>query len=586
MKFERFCEFLDQLDNTSKRLEMTRILSDLLSEISVTESKIGTYLALGILRAPFEDLKFNFADKQMIKTLSIWSGESSEEINKKYSELGDLGSVAEYLYKNIEAQKHSKTKIELKELYEDLTDIALIEGTGSQEKKSQKIISLAGKLNSHLEIKFTVRIILGNLRLGFTELTIIDALCSILGNKSFKTQIESTYNKFPDIGEITERIKNDGIEGIEKIKMKPGVPIEPQKAQRLATAKEIIEKMNHVWCEYKFDGTRVQLHFDKSQKTSSENLFEKETKFLVKTYTRNLEESTHQYPDLIEGAISQIDADSVILDGEAIGFNKETGEFLPFQETIQRKRKHNVSEISKQIPLKYLVFDILYLNVKEVVKLPLIERRNLLNTVIKKGHVIEIDSYLETSSEEEVSKFFKEAKEKGLEGIMVKKPDSTYEAGARAFSWIKFKREEDSEVLDTIDVVVMGYFFGKGVRSDFGIGGFLVGVFNPETETYQTISKIGSGLSDEEWVKIKEDCDNLKVSISPKEYEVAKELSPDVWVKPKLVVTVRADEVSISPNHTSKIALRFPRLISFRYDKSPTDTTSISEIKDIYNLKR
>lgn len=586
MKFERFCEFLDQLDNTTKRLEMTRILSDLLSEISVTDSKIGTYLALGILRAPFEDLKFNFADKQMIKTLSIWSGESSEEINKKYSELGDLGSVAEYLYKNIEAQKHSKTKIELKELYEDLTDIALIEGTGSQEKKSQKIISLAGRLNSHLEIKFTVRIILGNLRLGFTELTIIDALCSMLGNKSFKTQIESTYNKFPDIGEITERIKNDGIEGIEKIKMKPGVPIEPQKAQRLATAKEIIEKMNYVWCEYKFDGTRVQLHFDKSQKTSSENLFEKETKFLIKTYTRNLEESTHQYPDLIEGAFSQIDADSVILDGEAIGFNKETGEFLPFQETIQRKRKHNVSEFSKQIPLKYLVFDILYLNGKEVVKLPLIERRNLLNTVIKKGHVIEIDSHLETSSEEEVSKFFKEAKEKGLEGIMVKKPDSTYEAGARAFSWIKFKREEDSEVLDTVDVVVMGYFFGKGVRSDFGIGGFLVGVFNPETETYQTISKIGSGLSDEEWVKIKEDCDNLKVSISPKEYEVAKELSPDVWVKPKLVVTVRADEVSISPNHTSKIALRFPRLISFRYDKSPTDTTSIVEIKDIYNLKR
>lgn len=586
MKFERFCEFLDQLDKTSKRLEMTRILSDLLSEISVTDSKIGTYLSLGMLRAPFEDLKFNFADKQMIKTLSIWSGETSEEINKKYSELGDLGSVADHLYKNIEAQKHSKTKIELKELYEDLIEIALIEGTGSQEKKSQKIISLAGKLNSHLEIKFTVRIILGNLRLGFTELTIIDALCSILGNKSFKTQIESTYNKFPDIGEITERIKTDGIEGIEKIKMKPGVPIEPQKAQRLATAKEIIEKMNHVWCEYKFDGTRVQLHFDKSQKTSSENLFEKETKFLVKTYTRNLEESTHQYPDLIEGAISQINADSVILDGEAIGFNKETGEFLPFQETIQRKRKHNVSEISKQIPLKYLVFDILYLNGKEIVKLPLIERRNILNTVIKKGNVIEVDSHLETSSEEEVSKFFKEAKEKGLEGIMVKKPDSTYEAGARAFSWIKFKREEDSEVLDTVDVVVMGYFFGKGVRSDFGIGGFLVGVFNPETETYQTVSKIGSGLSDEEWVKIKEDCDNLKVSSCPKEYEVAKELSPDVWVKPKLVVTVRADEVSISPNHTSKIALRFPRLISFRYDKNPTDTTSISEIKDIYNLKR
>jgi len=584
MKFERFCEFLDRLDKTSKRLEMTQILADLISEISGNEAKIGTYLSLGILKAPFEDLKFNFAEKQMIKTLSLWSGETTEEINKKYSVFGDLGSVAEDLY--IQKKQKQHESMEVKDLYRHLVEIAELEGTGSQDKKSQKIISLAGKLNSHLEIKFTVRIILGNLRLGFTELTIIDALCSILQNKSYKNQIESTYNKFPDIGEITERIKLDGIEGIEKIKMKPGVPIEPQKAQRLATAQEIIEKMDHVWCEYKFDGTRVQLHFDKSQKTSSENLFEKETKFLIKTFTRNLEESTHQYPDLIEGAINQINADSIILDGEAIGYNKDTGEFLPFQETIQRKRKHNVSEVAKQIPLKYLVFDVLYLNGKETVKLPLIERRKLLNEVIKKGNIIEIDSHLETSSEEEVSKFFKEAKEKGLEGIMVKKPDSTYEAGARAFSWIKFKREENSEVLDTVDVVVMGYFFGKGVRSDFGIGGFLVGVFNKETETYQTVSKIGSGLSDEEWVKIKEDCDKISVSICPKEYEVAKELSPDVWVLPKLVVTVRADEVSISPNHTSKIALRFPRLISFRYDKAPTDTTSIAEIKDIYNLKR
>ncbi len=584
MKFERFCEFLDSLDKTPKRLEMTKILGDLISEIPNNEAKIGTYLSLGMLKAPFEDLKFNFAEKQMIKTLSLWSGETTEEINKKYSVLGDLGSVAEDLYVQKKQKQHES--LEVKDLYRHLVEIAELEGTGSQDKKSQKIISLAGKLNSHLEIKFTIRIILGNLRLGFTELTIIDALCLILQNKSYKNQIESTYNKFPDIGEITERIKIDGIEGIEKIKMKPGVPIEPQKAQRLATAQEIIEKMNHVWCEYKFDGTRVQLHFDKSQKTSSENLFEKETKFLIKTFTRNLEESTHQYPDLIEGALDQIKADSIILDGEAIGYNKDTGEFLPFQETIQRKRKHNVSEVAKQIPLKYLVFDILYLNGKEVVKLPLIERRKLLNDVIKKGNIIEIDSHLETSSEEEVSKFFKEAKEKGLEGIMVKKPDSTYEAGARAFSWIKFKREEDSEILDTVDVVVMGYFFGKGVRSDFGIGGFLVGVFNKETQTYQTVSKIGSGLSDEEWVKIREDCDKISTTISPKEYEVAKELSPDVWVLPKLVVTVRADEVSISPNHTSKVALRFPRLISFRYDKSPTDTTSIAEIKDIYNLKR
>jgi len=584
MKFEKFCDYLNRLDQTSKRLEMTSIISELLESLSEKETKIGVYLSLGILKAPFEDLKFNFADKQMIKTLALIFDLNPQEIQNSYSKEGDLGTVAEKYFQEKDTKKAET--LSLAEVYEYLVEISVIEGTGSQEKKSHKVISLAGKLNSQMEIKYVVRIILGNLRLGFTELTVIDALCQNLKDKKLKPYIESTYNKFPDIGEIAEKIKIQGIEGLNSIKMKPGVPIEPQKAQRLATAKEIIEKLNDCWCEYKFDGTRVQLHFDRRIKDKSTDLFGEKTKFLVKTFTRNLEESTHQYPDLIEASIEQIDAESVIIDGEAIGFDKKTGEYLPFQETIQRKRKHNVAEVAEQIPLKYLVFDLLYYNGEETVKLPLIQRRNLLDKIIKKGEIIQIDSHLETSSEEEVSKYFKEAKSKGLEGIMVKKPDSTYEAGARAFSWIKFKREEDSEVLDTVDVVVMGYFFGKGVRSDFGIGGFLVGVYNPETLTYQTISKIGSGLSDEEWVKIKLDCDKIKLSEPPKNYEVAKELSPDVWVSPELVVTVRADEVSVSPNHTSKIALRFPRLVSFRYDKRPNDTTSIEEIKKIYQLKK
>jgi DNA ligase-1 len=584
MRFEKYCEYLNKLDLTSKRLEMTAIISDLLTELSEKDTKIGVYLSLGILRAPFEDLKFNFADKQMIKSLALFFDTNLEDIQSCYSLEGDLGTVAEKFYKDKITKKSESLNIT--EIYDSLVEIANIEGAGSQEKKSHKIISLAGKLNSHLEIKYIVRIILGNLRLGFTELTVIDALCLNLKDKKQKPYIESTYNKFPDIGEIAEKIKINGIKGIDSIKMRPGVPVEPQKAQRLATAKEVIEKLSNCWCEYKFDGTRVQLHFDKRIRNKTSDLFEEKTNFLIKTYTRNLEESTHQYPDLVKASIEQIDAESVILDGEAIGFNKETGEYLPFQETIQRKRKHNVAEIAEQIPLKYLVFDLLYYNGEETVKLPLIERRKLLDRIIKKGKVIEIDSHVETSSEEEVSTFFKEAKNKGLEGIMIKKPDSTYEAGARAFSWIKFKREEDSEILDTIDVVVMGYFYGKGVRSDFGIGGFLVGVFNSETLTYQTVSKIGSGLSDEEWVKIKSDCDKIRLSEIPKDYEVAKELSPDVWVKPELVVSVRADEVSISPNHTSKIALRFPRLVSFRYDKRASDTTSIDEIKSIYQLKR
>lgn len=580
MKFYEFAEYLDKLDQTSKRLEMTDILSELIQKLEKNEVKKGIYLSLGILKAPFEDLKFNFADKQMIKSLALYSNLEPEEINKMYSKEGDLGSVGFLISKEIKNPTAS-----LSEVYEKLEEIALIEGTGSQDKKSQKIVSLLQSLDA-LSNKFAIRIILGNNRLGFTELTIIDAICKFLGDKSLKSKIEEAYNRFPDIGDITEKIKESGIEGIKKIKIKPGVPILPQKAQRLNTPEEIIEKMGSVWCEYKFDGTRVQLHLDRKNTKSHSDLFGESTDFLVKTFTRNLEETTHQYPDIIEDAIKQLDVESVILDGEAIGFNKETGEYLPFQETIQRKRKHNVLEVAKQIPLKYLVFDILYLDGEETLKLPLIERRKLLNKIVKKGGNIEIDSHLETSDVSDVENFFNEAKHKRLEGIMVKKPDSLYEAGARAFSWIKFKRNENTDVLDTVDVVVMGYFFGKGVRSEFGIGGFLVGIFDNESNTFKSISKIGSGLTDEEWVKIKEDCDKILVHEKPKDYEVNKDMFPDIWVKPKIVVTVRADEVSISPIHTAGIALRFPRLISFREDKNPNDTTSLEEIKVIYNLKK
>ncbi len=578
MKLDTFIDFLFKLDSTTKRLEMTDILKNLIEESKQNDIRIAIYLSLGTLKAPFEDLKFNFAEKQMIKTLSILFEEDLNIIQEIYGKMGDLGDVAYELCSN-----NSENNQDLRDIYDTLVIIAEIEGTGSQDKKSKEIISLFQKLNKN-SVKYLTRIILGNNRLGFTELTIIDALAKFLNDKKLKEKIEGAYNRYPDIGLICEKIKESGIEGIKNIRIKPGVPILPQKAQRLGSAEEIIEKMGNVWCEYKFDGTRVQLHFDKSQKIkSTENLFESENKFLIKTFTRNLEETTHQYPDIAEEAIKQIEAESVILDGEAIGFNIKTGEYLPFQETIQRKRKHGVEEKIKEVPLKYLVFDILYLNGEETINLPLLERRNLLNKIIKKGGNIEIDSHLETDQAEDVQNFFLESKRKNLEGIMVKKPESFYEAGARAFSWIKFKREDANEIADTLDVVVLGYYFGKGDRSEFGIGGFLVGIYNPQTDTYQTISKIGSGLTDEEWVKLRQECDEIKTNEKPKEYEVPKDLDCDVWIKPKIVVIVRCDEVTTSPLHTSGIALRFPRLMNFRDDKKPTDTTSKDEIKNIYN---
>ncbi|EKD99665.1 MAG: hypothetical protein ACD_22C00214G0006, partial [uncultured bacterium] len=369
-------------------------------------------------------------------------------------------------------------------------------------------------------------------------------------------------------------------------------PIMPQRCQRLSDTNEIIEKMGTVFAEFKFDGTRVQLHMDRkkedtSTKEEQNQLFNgSKEKILIKTYTRNLEETTHQYPDIVEAAEEQIDAKSVILDGEAIGYNKETGDFLPFQKIMQRKRKHDVAETAKNVPLKYFVFDILYLDGKSLVDLPFTERRDILSKVIKPGIVIEVDSNIKTADAEELNDYFELSKEKGLEGVVVKKVDAKYQAGARAYTWIKLKRADTQLLDDSVDCVVLGYYLGKGIRTEFGIGGFLAGVYDSKTQTYKTITKVGTGLKEADFARLKAEADSQKIASQPNNVEISKNFYPNVWVNPKIVVELGADEISKSSTHTAGYALRFPRLIKFRTDKKPQDTTSLEEIEDIYKAQK
>lgn len=378
--------------------------------------------------------------------------------------------------------------------------------------------------------------------------------------------------------------------------MTTGVPLMPQLPQRSSDPEETMEKMEgDSWAEFKLDGTRVQLHFDRTKSASKNStksaekveqtgMFTEQPKFFVKTFTRNLDDSTHQFPDIIEQADKYINADSVVFDGEAIGYNKETGEYLPFQETIQRKRKHGVKDIAKEIPLKYLIFDILYLNGEQLLDKTLEERRHSLEKIIKPNETLVINKALRTSDATELGEYFKTAKDKNLEGLVVKNPKTSYQAGARSYAWIKLKRLEtdESKVDDTIDATVLGYYNGKGVRATFGIGGFLVATYDSKDNKFKTISKIGTGLTDEDWVYLKEQCDKIKVKEMPKNVEVPKELNCDVWVNPQIVVEVRADEISKSSQHTAGYALRFPRLMRFRDDKNATDVTSIPELKQLF----
>lgn len=596
MKFSSFSKYLQKLESTTKRLEMTDILTELISELEVEDTDKAIYLASGYIEAPFEEIKFNIAEKMMLKTIEQTFSTSQKkdiknEIGGIYERTGDLGDVVFELKKSNPDYKDPT----ISEVYSKLFEIALIEGTGSQELKINKISSLIKNVDP-LSAKHITRIILGTMRLGFTELTIIVALANFLNNKNLAKKIEGKYNIHPDIGLIAKRIKEKGISGIDSINMEIGVPVLSQKAQRVSGMEEIMERINNVWAEFKFDGTRVQLHLAKEGHYQKRKQIDKESQsglfgdlkdgFMVKTFTRNLEETTHQYPDIVEAAKKQIKADSVILDGEGIGYNKSTGEFLPFQETMQRKRKYNIAETAKNIPFKYFVFDILYLNGESVIEKPLTERRKLLAKIIQPGTVIEVDDHLETDEFEKLEEYFDIAKAKGLEGIVVKTPGDPYQAGARSYSWIKYKKADQKLLSDTVDCVILGYYHGKGVRSKFGVGGFLVGVYDREKDLYKTVSKIGTGLTEEDLAYLKKNCDKIKVKDKPKNVEMNKIFKPDVFVSPKIVVEIGADEISVSPTHTAGFALRFPRLIKFRQDKKPEDTTTVNEIGKMHKNQR
>lgn len=532
------------------------------------------------------------ADKMIIRAIEAAYSTpktilNSAEISKVFGDVGDLGNVVEK-YSQDSQSEIKKSNPTLTELYKKLTEIAEQEGSGSQESKTTKTAALLRSLTPQ-SAKFVTRIILGTTRLGFTELTVVAALAEFLGDKKLAEKIEAKYNCYPDIGLIARVLKEKGISGLNYLKITPGVPVLSQKAQRVSGMEEAFERTPKVWAEFKFDGTRVQLHLDKSQKNAdvTTDLFGTATQnYLIKTYTRNLEETTHQYPDITEAADKFIKANSIILDGEAIGYNPKTGEFLPFQETIQRKRKYNVAETAKNIPLKYFVFDILFLNGKSTIDLPLTERHKLIEQVVAGNDTIIPAEFIETDRYERLQELFEESKERKLEGLIVKTPSDPYQAGARSYSWIKLKKADEKLLADSIDCVVLGYYFGKGVRSKFGVGGFLVGIYDKSTDTFKTLSKIGTGLTDEDWGTLKTLADKYKVAKIPANVEVNSLFTPDVICKPGLVVEIGADELSISPSHSAGFALRFPRLIKFRTDKAAIETTGLDEVREMFGRQR
>lgn len=574
MKFKELAKYIGEIEKTSSRNKITELLSSLFKKLSKDEIKETIFLLQGRLVPLYESKEFGMAEKLIVNSAINSFNINKDDFNLELKKIGDIGITVEHFKNKIHLKEQG---LSINEVFQKLTILADAEGKGSQDIKIKILADLISKLDS-LSTRYLVRIPIGAMRLGFSDMTILDALSWMMaGDKSLRPLLEHSYHVKPNLGLLGSILKSThGIDELKKIEPEVFTPIIMMRAERMSSGDEIIKKIGLCAIEPKYDGFRLQIHKKGNQ---------------VKMYSRNLDDVSHMYPDIIEGIIKQIKETSVIIEGEAIGYNPNTGEYLSFQDTVQRKRKYDIETMKITIPLRLFVFDLLYFDGKSYINQEFKIRREQLEKIVKiSGNKIIDTILLAPQSIEDkgpnIEKKFDDAVSKNLEGIIAKKLDGIYKPGAREWNWIKFKKSYSSKIDDTIDCLIMGYDFGKGKRTNFGIGAFLVGVYDKKNDSYVTVAKIGTGLTDDEWKTLKKRSENKIVMKKPLSYVINDQIICDVWIKPSIVVEIKADEITKSPLHSSGLALRFPRLERFRDDKLPQDSTSIAELKNIYKKQR
>ncbi len=576
MKFADLAHCFEELEGTSSRLTLIELLTQLFRSIErPDEIEQVCYLVQGRVAPFFEALEMGMAEKSVARSIAMAYHTTSERVEALYATLGDMGLVAGQV--NREAGI-VPTVLGVDEVFQGLKAIAQTAGKGAVEQRIAKLSDLLRHVDG-LSAKYVVRILLGNLRLGIGDATVLDALAKARWNDAKKRKLlEGAYNKTSDLGLIARTLwqhpeEAEAQRAVAALDVQVGKPIRSQLAERLPSAETIIAKMGVVVAQYKYDGFRTQIHKDGRQ---------------VTIFSRNLEDMSHMFPELIEGTLKQVRAERAILDAEALAYNATSEEFLPFQETTRRRRKHGIEFMAQQLPLKAFVFDILYKDGASLLDTPLMERLKILEETLQPDDILVRTASHIVQDAHALALLFDEAVSLGLEGLVVKKPESRYEAGARNFNWVKLKRHSAGALNDTIDCVLLGYLVGRGKRTALGAGSLLVGVYDPERDRFVTVSKIGTGLSDEQWRSIRELTRGLEVDHRPA--RVSSLIEPSVWVEPQIVIEVLADEITRSPTHTAgKVgdepgyALRFPRLVSFRErDKKPEDATTVQELIEMY----
>lgn len=600
MQFHQLAASLEEIEGLSSRLAITQKLAQIWSQLEHKEVWLAANLIQGQLQPNYDSLEFGLSEKMLQKSAAILINHAGglAHFSKQNDLFGNVEQEAALTYvKELSRQKGdygeviksinqqlslTPQNLSISEVYRQLQQIAQENGLGSQERKLLQLSELLRQVTAN-EAKFIARMILGKMRLGFSLMTMIDSLSWVgVQDKSESKALEEIYQKKADFGllavsylQLLTLPSQKRLSQLNKdYQLAVGVPVVPALCQRLNSSKEIIQKIPDVIAEPKYDGMRVQIHLKKIAHH-----------WQVNAFTRSLENVSSMFPELkqIPPYLNQVT--EVIFDSEAVAYSKDNKNLLSFQEMIKRKRKHHIAENSVNIPLRFYIFDVLCLNGEQLLDTPLEKRKKILQKLFTNNQLITQPPILRTQNAAALRDFHQQQLSQGLEGVVAKGAASYYQSGRKGWHWVKIKEAEGTmgKLRDTLDLMLMGIYAGKGKRHSFGVGAFLVGTQNQNGD-WLTVSKIGTGLSDDDFRELKARTQPLIQKSKPATYQVHPHLQPDWWLTPKLVAEIAADEITKSNLHTSGWGLRFPRLVRWRDDKDISQVTTPKEIVSLTKI--
>ncbi len=552
MRYSELADLYRRLEKTTLKTLKTKFVADFLKKTPDELLEIVPYLILGKVFPDWDERELGVGEKLLIKVVSMATGVPEKEIENSVKDTGDLGESVALAIKRKKQRSFFSQPLTVKRVYDTFIRIAEASGEGSQDRKMKYLANLFMDAGPE-EGKYLARTVLGTMRTGVAEGILRDAIA-----EAFKVRpelVERAYMLTSDFGYVAKVAKLEGNEGLSRVSVQIGKPIRPMLAQNAASVKDaLVEMGGKAAFEIKYDGARVQVHRDGGD---------------VVIYSRRLENVTKSIPEIVEAVKESLRAGRVIVEGELVAVG-EGGRPRPFQYVLRRfRRKYNIDEMIEKIPLELNLFDIMYADGEALINTPFSERRKRLEETVEESEKIKLAVQLVTSSADEAQEFYEKALELGHEGVMAKRLDSVYEPGNRGKKWLKVK-----PTMEDLDLVIIGAEWGEGRRAHL-LGSFLVAAFDPHSGEFVPVGKVGSGFTDEDLAEFTKMLKPL----------IVKEEGKYVEIEPKVVIEVTYQEIQKSPKYRSGFALRFPRYVALREDKSPEEADTIERIAQLYELQ-